>query len=263
MKIPQGFFVIHQPKYRVPSVFDLHPRGLFKTRPFVTESSGFRVLGDRWAQTKLQCAWLIEARRPDRKSGRAWEFAVEETLLDLDQRLQPEPGELEKAVSDKALRDKILAGLDEWRQGYLPPKGDSYAAELNAKISASITDHKAKLRSELVHKNHNWIMAGLPRRLQNFRRYLYPDVRDHLYSTYQQLGGESDEARMIRHLVLFLHIFDHEETELFNLHHWGGFQPEDHAWECWSGFTGSEEESRRLCSTMDQVFSPLAQKRTA
>ena len=263
MKIPEGFFIIYQPKYRVPSVFDLHSRGLFKTRPFVTEEEGFRVLGDQWAQVKLQCAWLTEERRPDGRSGRAWEFVVEERLVDLDLGLVPDPKALEEAVPEKAFRDKILTGLDEWRPGYLPQKGENHDRELKEKISSSVREHKARLRLELVHKNHSWIMAGLPKRLQNFRRYLYPAVSDRLFSTYQKFGGQSDEISMVRHLVLFSHIFDHEETDLFAPHGWGGFQAKDHAWECWSGFTGSEEESRRLCSTMDEVFRPLNLKLTA
>ncbi len=263
MKIPDGFFIIYQPKYKVPCVFDLHARGVFKTRPFVTETAGFRVLGDQWAQVKLQCAWLTENRTSDKRSGRAWEFSVEERLLDLDQNLMPDPEALEEAVSDKSFRDRIIDSLDAWRTGYLPPKGKDYDRGLKEKILSSIRDHKARLRNELVHKNHNWIMAGLPRRLQDFKRYLYPAVREQLFPTYQKLGGESDEAKMIRHLVLFSHIFDHEGTDQFSAHNWGGLRPEDHAWECWSGFTGSEDESRRLCSTMDEVFRPLNQKLTA
>jgi len=50
-------------------------------------------------------------------------------------------------------------------------------------------------------------------------------VREDLFIAYQKFGGASDEARMSRYLVLFSHIFDHEESP----HGWGGFQLEDHA----------------------------------
>ena len=263
MKIPQGFFIIFQPKYRVPCIFDLHSRGLFKNRPFITESFGFRVLGDQCGQAKLQCAWLVETRTPDEKSGYTWEFAIEECFLDLNRTLEPVPEELEKAVPDKKTRKKLVTDLTEWRQGYVPQKGDSNAGNLERKIQASIAEHKSRLRSELVHKNRDWIVAGLPRTLQEFRIYLYPEVREHLIQTYRELGGESDEAGIIRHLALFLYIFDHGETDRFKLHDWGGFQPKNQSWECWSGFTGSDDESERLCSTMDTVFRPLAQKMTA
>jgi hypothetical protein len=28
MRLPEGFYVLHQPKYRTPNVFDLHDRGM-------------------------------------------------------------------------------------------------------------------------------------------------------------------------------------------------------------------------------------------
>ncbi|WP_022666019.1 hypothetical protein [Desulfospira joergensenii] len=260
MKIPNDFFIIYQPKYRVPCIFDLHSRGLFKTRPFVTKHFGFRVLGNPCGRVKLQCAWLVETRTTDKKSGRTWGFAVEERFLDLDRALEPVTGGLEKAFPDKETCRKTLKNLNEWRESYLPQESNSSTEDLERKIQASIVDHKSRLRSELVHKNHDWIMAGLPRTLQDFRTYLYPAVRDHLIQTYRELGGESDEARVIRLLALFLHIFDHGETDLFKMHDWGGFQSKDQVWECWSGFTGSEDESRQLYSTMDRVFRPLAKK---
>ena len=263
MKIPQGFFIVYQPKYRVPSIFDLHSRGLFKTRPFVTEPFGFRVLGDQSGQVKLQCAWISETRTLDEKSGRAWEFAVEERLLNLDPAFEPVSGEPEKALPDDEARKKIIQDLAEWRESYLPQEKESRIKNLERKIQASVAEHKSRLRDELVHKNRDWIVAGLPRILQDFRIYLYPDVRNHLIETYRESGGESDEAGVIRHLALFLHIFDHGETDLFKRHDWGGFQPKDQAWECWSGFTGSDAESERLYNTMDKVFRPLAQKLTA
>ncbi|WDP91349.1 MAG: hypothetical protein HUN04_17250 [Desulfobacter sp.] len=260
MEIPQGFFIIYQPKYRVPSVFDLHHRGLFKNRPFVTQDFGFRVIADASARARLQCAWIVK-ERTDNESGTAWDYTVKTVFLDLDKDLSLPPAKLADALEDDTMAQKIGEDLAAWRTGYLPDNNST--RDLEKKILTAIEDHKGQLRKALVHKNHDWIMAGLARRLQNFRFYLYPRVRETLMTTYRDMGGESDEARLIRHIVLFSHIFDHDRTPLFKRLGSGEFAPDDQAWECWIGFTGSEDESRRLCRTMEAVFNPLAQDRAA
>ncbi len=44
MEIPKGQFVLYQPKYRTPSIFDLHEGGLFKFLPYISCKSGACLL---------------------------------------------------------------------------------------------------------------------------------------------------------------------------------------------------------------------------
>ncbi len=69
MKIPNGFDVLHQPKYKTPSVFDLHESGRFKTRPAVTKDYGFRLIINEEFQVKMQFVHLIEGDVVDETTG--------------------------------------------------------------------------------------------------------------------------------------------------------------------------------------------------
>jgi len=39
MIIPNGWFILQQPQYKTPSVFDLHERGSFTSMPSVTREN--------------------------------------------------------------------------------------------------------------------------------------------------------------------------------------------------------------------------------
>jgi len=54
MTLPDKLYIIHQPQHRVPGVYDLHPLGMFQTRPFVTCDWGIRILADDTLQLKVQ-----------------------------------------------------------------------------------------------------------------------------------------------------------------------------------------------------------------
>ena len=43
MPVPNGYYPIYHPPHKIPGVFDLHKRGRFKDRPFVTRNWDYRV----------------------------------------------------------------------------------------------------------------------------------------------------------------------------------------------------------------------------
>ncbi len=262
MRIPQGFFVIYQPKYQVPSVFDLHPRGLFKVRPGVCAPFGLRVLADEHGNTKVQCAWLEKDQTRD-DNGQIWDFGLKIELLDLDDHLELDSARLGEHIPDKAFIDALEQALSQWREAYLPKEGNTFVQDLKNKIKASVKEQKDRLYSRLSTINHDWVMARLPKRLQVFRTYIYPLVRDTLFRAYQDQGGKFDESRLVRLVVMFDCIFEHEQTDLFARIEHAGLDKENQAWDCWAGFVGSEDEAQRIHGVMEAVFRPLVPKMAA
>ena len=255
MKTPNGYFVIYKPQYRTPSVLDLHSRGLFKQRPTLTAPFGFQVLANPEFSLKLQCAWLEEKQFRD-EDGQTWHFVLETRLFDLDNNLEADAAALKNKISHPEYLKTLEEEYGQWREAYLAKE----EKDLENKISASIKDNKKQLWARLASMNHDWVMATLPRRLQIFKDHIYHLVKESLFSSYQDLGGKLEEKQLIRMIVIFNHIFDNDQTPLFQRITCGAFDPEDQAWECWIGFVGSEEEALRIFNTMDTVLGPVAQE---
>ena len=258
MMIPEGFFVIHQPKHKIPGVFDLRERGLFKTRPYVTRDYAYRVIASSDLSVKLQLLCLKEKNVKDQKTGEPYSFFVENTLIDLDKELRLKSADL--AAYDQSVFDEILAAHDEWRNAYIPLKGNKKTDKegLKKKLLASIAERKEIIGKELVRKNSTWVYAALPRMIQDFRYGLYPWVEDRLYEQYSQMGGP--EKELIRRIILFRRIYECDQQDLMRKPNGGNWKNEDEIWECWIGFAGSEEEAKRVCRTMEAVFRPLAEE---
>ena len=259
MMIPEGFFVIHQPKHKIPGVFDLHERGLFRTRPYVTKDYGYRVIARSDLSVKLQLLRLQEKNIKDQKTGEPFSFFVENTLIDLDKELRLKSADLAAYGVNQSVLDEILAAHEEWRNAYIPLNKNKKTDKegLKKKLLASIAERKEILRKELVRKNSTWVNAAQPRMIQDFRYGLYPWVEDRLYAQYSQMGGTDAEKELITRITLFRRIYECDKQDLMRKPNGGIWKSEDEIWECWIGFAGSEEEAKRVCRTMEAVFRPL------
>ncbi len=260
MIAPKGFYVIYQPKYRVPSVLDLNERGLFNVRPFVIDSWAYRLIADEALRVKLQYLCLVEKNTTDPETGRRYNFAVENRLIDLDETLALTAADLTAAVPEETIREKILTGLEEFKSAYIPLGEDKKINKeaLRKKLSASIAERREMVCQELVRKNSAWVSSAMPRLIQDFRRTFYFKIGDHLYEHYHQQGGRIKEDELIRKINLFNRVYESDGRDVMRKPDGGIWKDEDEVWACWVGFAGGEEEAKRICRTMNAVFRPLA-----
>lgn len=264
MPTSKEFFVINQPKYRVPGILDLHRRGMFRSRPFVTTNWIYRIVADKDLNVKLEYLSLVKKECTDPETNRSYNFAIERHLIDLDQTLMVNAVDLAKAVPDEAIRKSIIEKLEEFRSGYIPlnDQKELDREALEKKISASIQEHQNALRKQLVQKNKDWVDAAVPRLTQDFKRYFYTEVGDRLYARYQQFDGKEEPTELIRKIAFFNRVYDSPGDNTMLKPNGGYWKDEDEAWQCWVGFAGGEEEAKRICRVMDHVLRPLAEELT-
>lgn len=257
MKIPDGYFVLYQPKYRIPSVFDLHERSLFRTRPSITKDYGFRLIVNEEFQVKMQYLHLTKRDIVDENTGEKYYYINEEAVVDLKKDLTVNLKNLKADVGDKNIRDEIMKVHQEWYTSYVPLNQDGKIdrSELGKKLTASINEHRKLIRQELVRKNNPWIEAVLPRRIQVFKHGLYLRVADRMYDVYRENGGEDTEKGLIKKIQQFHRIYEND-----GLKPNGSRWKDDEIWECWIAFAGTEAEAKRVCRTMESVFRPLAKE---
>ena len=260
--VPEGYFVIHQPKHKIPGVFDLHERGLFKTRPYVAKDYAYRVIAGDDLSVKLQFLCLKEQSVNDPTTSERYSFFVEETLIDLDEALSLRSADLATHEASQNNLEEIRAAHDEWRDAYIPlienKKIDKKG--LKKKLLNSIAERKQVIRKELIRKNSTWVNAAMPRLFQDFLRGLYLRVGDRLYEQYRQMGGTDAEKELIKKIILFQRVYDCDKQDPMQKPDGGSWTSEDEIWECWIGFAGSEEEAKRVCRTMEAVFRPLVEE---
>ncbi|SCY34224.1 hypothetical protein [Desulfoluna spongiiphila] len=264
MHTPRGFFVLYQPPYRTPSVFDLNARRMFPQRPPVTRVWGMRAVVSEDLRVALQVLHLTEKQAVDPATGRTYPWAVTEILIDLPDDLALSPESLEEKIPDNALSQGITDEFTTWRTGYVPG-GDNGSPDMEAlsrKLQAGLAESKGHLRSELARRNAPWIYGALPRLVQDFKRGLYLRVADTLYPDYRSRGGEDTEEAFLKKAMLFQRIYDTNGTP--------GSKPDgtawkddDETWECWIGCAGDEEEAKRVCQTLEAILRPLEKTPTA
>jgi hypothetical protein len=262
MKITDGYFVLYQPKYRIPSVFDLHERSLFRTCPFITKDYGFRLIVNEEFQVKMQYMHLIKRNTVDENKGEKYYYVNDEIVMDLKKGLTLNLKKLKENVPDKNIRDEIIKLHREWYASYVPSDQDGKVdrSELEKKLTASINKRRQIIRKELVRKNNPWIEAVLPRRMQIFKRGLYLRVADRLYDVYRENSGEDAEKGLIKKIQQFHRIYENDGHDVLLKPNGSRWKDDDEIWECWLAFAGTEGEAKRICRTMEAVFRPLAKE---
>lgn len=259
MFVPEGFYVIHQPKHHTPGVFDLHPRGMFKTRPFVTSDWGIRILVNDKQQLKLQYLVLTDEPGADPATGEKYNVLLKSILVDLDPDQGLEAKELDPHVAREADRTQIEKLVGEWRSAYIPgADADKIDVEaLRAKLTASANEYEAARFKRLALKNNGWVAPALPRAVQDFRRYLHPLVRNDLHRCYAEMDGREDEAGLIQKIALLQCVYTEDSDDPLLKPNGAAWKDEDEVWECWNGFAGSTEEARRIGRALESVFRPV------
>ncbi len=260
MRIPKGWFVLYQPEYKSPSVFDLNDLGRFKFFPSVSKPYGARMIVDEIFNIQIQCLYLMEEEYVDQSNGQRYSHVNQELLISLDPDLAMDNEGVKAMVSDRKIVDEIIAVHKEWYESSVPLKeGEIDREELEKALITAIDRRKKIIFKELERKNHLWIKSVLPRKITDFKRGLYPRMAGELYPQYQQQGGEDDADALIRKINLFSCIYDDEEMIKPDGTTW---RDEDEQWNCWVSLVGSESEANRLTSVMKTVFPPVQKELT-
>lgn len=262
MKIPDGFYVLFQPKYKTPSIFDLHESGQFKVRPAVTKEHGFRLIVNEEFQIKIQYLHIVEQNGVDENTGIGYNHVNKEIFIDLMENLTLDKEKLVGSVPDDDIRDEILQIHKEWYDSYIPldQNGEIDRIVLGKKLAASINEGQEIIKKELIRKNNSWIQAALPRLIHDFNHGLYQRMSDRLYPDYTSGGGEDTEKGLIKKINLFNRIYESEDIEALLKPNGSTWQNEDEIWNCWVAFAGSESEAKRICSTMATIFRPVSEE---
>ena len=102
-KTPRGWYVLFQPGYRIPNVFNLHEKGMFKTRPAVEIDHGARIVVREGLQVAVQYMQLADEHTVDPVTGESFSCMNKHGLVLLDQRLDLDTAALDSEVTHKAV----------------------------------------------------------------------------------------------------------------------------------------------------------------
>lgn len=259
MRPMDGWVLISQPKYRVPCVFDLHQRGLFKERPFVTNRCGARLLVDGELRVGVEYRYLKEEMNT--VDNTAYSFAAKQGIIVLETDMSLDLVALSDTVPDADAREEIIRVYDDWAKSYLPIKSESGLdrQELERKLTASLQDGKRLFREELKKKNGSWVESRNTALARSFFSWERGKVVEKLFDSYAEAGGDDSENGLMQKVAFFHTIYDTRGKENLTKPDGSDWQSEDEMWECWVGYAGSEEEAKRVCRTMEKVFRPMAQ----
>jgi hypothetical protein len=262
MKTSDEWFVLYQPKYNTPSVFDLHERGWFKTRPAVTKDYGFRLMVNQDFQIKIQYLSLVDREGIDEATGSRYGCVNQEVIINLTEDFKLDEKELAGSVSDPDVRDEIIKTHKEWYDAnvQLNPDGTFDKTQLEKKLTAAINEGKDIVRKKLVRKNESWVKAGLPHLIYDFDHGLYQRMSDRLYPDYTARGGKDTEKGLIKKIFTFYRICECEESDELLKPDGSRWENEDEIWDCWAGFAGSESEAQRVCSSIETAFRPVSEE---
>jgi hypothetical protein len=259
MRPLDGWVLLSQSKYRVPSVFDLHQRGLFKERPFVINRCGARLLVDNGLRVGVEYRYLKE--EPNTVENTTYGFATKQGIIVLGRDMSLNLVALSDDVPDPEAREEITRVYDDWTRSYLPLKAgkDLDGEELSRKLTASLQEGKRQIREELKKRNGPWVESLNTALTRYFFAWNRGRVAEELFDTYTEAGGEASEADLMEKVAFFNTIYDTRGEENLTKPDGGKWQSEDEMWECWVGYAGSEKEAKRVCRTMDKVFRPMVQ----
>jgi hypothetical protein len=253
-KTPRGWYIVHQPDYKTPNVFNLHERGMFTARPLIRGEYGARILTDENLQIAVQYMYLTEESLEDRESGIRFSWINKHGLVSLTRTLLPKKAELKRIALETKVEEEIHRVAREWASSFSSGAAKADTEEVTRALNAAVERGKDLCRQWLLRSNRLWIEPLLPRMIQNFKRGLHERVGDTLFKDYLQRGGEETEAELIRKINLFVRLYESDGLVKPNGAAW---QSEDELWDCWIAFAGSESEGKRICETIKQVLLPL------
>jgi hypothetical protein len=259
MKTPRGWHVLYQGACKTPDVFNLHERGLFKTRPQIASDFGSRLVVSEKLKVAIQHMRLIDSVSIDESTGERYLAKIERGMIHLSDDFNLDLNELGEHVEDKVMKTEIIRVYDEWFASLSTGvKGQEINPTEVKKFLGAVVDRGRKAYQEwLVRNNMPWIIPFLSRMIYDFRYGVYERVDEILYDCYKETGGEETEDDLIKKINLFMRIYQSEGLIKPNGSQWTS---DDELWDCWVAFSGSEPEAKRICKTMEAVLAPLREE---
>lgn len=259
MKTPRGWFVLYQPDYKTPNVFNLHERGLFKTRPSIAKDCAARLIVSEDLRLAVQYMQLTDEGTLDQDTGETYSYINKTGLIDLTETLSLNKEQVASREIEEDCRDEIVRVYEEWYRSYLPlsKNGKIDNTELKNRLVACVKNGRKIYLEWLINNNNAWIQPFLPRMIVDFRRGVYERVANRLYADYEEREGEDTEDDLIKKINLFVRIYESEGLLKPDGTNW---KSEDEIWDCWVAFSGSESEAKRICLTIGAVLVPLREE---
>jgi len=252
MKTPRGYYVLYQPDYKTPNVFNLNERGLFKEHPYVTKEYGVRILVNEDLKIAIQYMKLIEKSITDEKTGQTYSYINLNGLIHLKEDLSL--GKEKLSELDQDLSEEVIKVYEEWYRSLPLKEGRINMDELKNKLVSTVKSGKKAYYEWLIEKNSSWIKPYLPRMIHDFMYGLYERVADRLYEYYKKIGGEGTEEDLIKKINIFVRVYDGENLLKPDGTFW---RSEDEIWDCWSAFAGSEKEAEVICKVLEDIVVPV------
>lgn len=258
MKTPRGWFVLYQPEYANPNVFNLHESGRFKHRPPIRQECGARLLVSEDLRLAVQYMHIVDEKFTDEATGALYSCTNRHGLVELKPDRALDLSGLEGDAIDDRTRKEIERAYSEWFSS-LPQTSDGHmdVEAINRASIAAMEKGQRLCREWFIKSNMSWIQPFLPRMIQDFRNGIYERAADALYAEYRQKGGEKPESDFIKKVNLFARIYESEGLLKPDGNTW---QSEDELWDCWVAFSGSEPEAKRLCSTLASILPALREE---
>ncbi len=257
-KTPRGWYVLYQGTYMTPNIFNLHEKGLFTFRPRIAVELGARLLVNEQKGVAIQYMYLVDSNIVNEKTGERYLSKVERGLFPLPEDLKLDELKLLEKVTEKTVRGEIIRVYNEWISTFSEEKSNKVnIADIKKELSSIVEKGKKFYQEWLVKNNSPWILPSLPRMMHDFRYGIFKRVGDELYKNYREMGGNNTEEDLMKKINLFSRIYEGEglikpEGSLWN--------DEDEIWDCWIAFSGSEEEAKIICLTMEKVLIPLKEE---
>jgi len=246
MRKMDGWFVLSQPKYRVPCVFDLHARGTFSEKPAVTKEWGGRMLVDADLRIALEYRYLLEDRGV--QQGRIISHVTRQGLVLLDEDCGLDLTKLHQEVVRSEAIEEISRVYSAWCKDFLPMSADGKLdrAALDNKLRAALSEGRKQLREELRRTHGGWIDRGVAALAGGINGWNRGATLEETYRRYHELGGTDRSSGVYRKVAQFYTICDTDQFRSDD----DMLQNEDETWECWLAFAGGEEEAWRIMDAL-------------
>jgi hypothetical protein len=257
MRQLDGWFLLSQPKYRVPGVFDLHKRGLFQEKPNITHRCGARILVDEKLRVGVEFRYLKEDKTVDK--GFFYACSTSQGIMILDENRSLDMIALMAEVADAEAWQEVKRVYDQWCRDYIPTleQGGVDVPAMERKLRASLGEAKKQIREELKRKNGVWVASRAPALVGRFFQWQEGQLAEDLHEVYTVQGGDDSETGLINKAAQFLTICDTTESNGLERADGARWENEDEIWECWIGFAGSEEEAKVVVRSLEKVFKVL------
>ncbi len=258
MRPLDGWFILSQPKYKVPCIFDLHQRGLFNDQPSVTGSCGGRLLVNEQLRVAVEYRFLVEDRGVH--NGMLHSHATRQDILQLGEDLALDLTALHEQVADEEVVQEISRVYSQWCRDYLPVDGEGKidGSALEQKLRNGLAEAKKQIREELKRRNADWVTNGVATLTGGYYGWRGGKTIKDLFLAYEAEGGADSQAGFIKKMAQFYTVCLTTEPQGLTRSDGVVWQNEDEIWECWLSFAGSEEEAGRVMGAMDSVLRPAA-----